>query len=370
MRKLNTEAINATMKEAEIQAVAIASGHIIENIREDRIPAESQEEVFGAASLSKPVFSYLVLKLIKEGVLQLDTSLNEATIYDPETQQEKKVLTFAVFCEREGFNWADSQENRDKANLFTPELILSHQTGLPITYDKTLHPQYGNKPAPLTLEFEPGKEFGYSGLHMMYLQQWIEEKTGRTLESLAREYVFEPAKMSKKSTFNTPIGNAANSLYTTAKDYLLFCIHWMNDRDPLAQEAFQSKVLLTKDAWAQREQIPQTTLEHLAWGYGWGLEKNDKGEVIAAFHTGDMCEWRSGVRLDLTTKEARVFFSKSIYENGHVLQEEILGPSYALDYFFDKFKFARNVDELRSDWRDKRSFGARETETTHYTFKK
>lgn len=124
-------------------------------------------------------------------------------------------------------------------------------------------------------------------------------------------------------------------------------------------KAFTIQVLLTNDPWAVREKVSPDTLSHLAWGYGWGLETNGKGEVISAFHTGDMNEWRSGVKLDLVAKQATVLFTKSTHGNGHVLQEQVFGQSHALDYFFDKFKFARCPEELRNDWREIRGFGIR-----------
>jgi hypothetical protein len=101
-------------------------------------------------------------------------------------------------------------------------------------------------------------------------------------------------------------------------------------------------------------------LEHLAWGYGWGLEKNDAGKVIGAFHTGDMGEWRAGVKLDLDEESVTVFLSKSKFQNGHVLQEQIFGQSHALEHFFEKYKFARSPEELKGDWRENPSYGIRE----------
>lgn len=359
MQRINEPEINKTMADADIQAVSIASGNDKENIL--TTPFGENQERFGAASLSKPVFAYLVLKLISAGELKLDTNLNEAVKYDEATKQDKKVLSFADFCKNVGINWIDSKENRDRINQFTPAMILSHQTGLPIGYNDSPDPKYDGKPAPLQFDFEPGKGYAYSGLHLMYLQQWIKEKTGRELNDLASEFVFHKTKANMpNSSFESPKGqNSANSLHTTAEDYARFCIHWMNDPDPLVQQAFVGQVSLKNDPWAVREKVSPDTLAHLDWGYGWGLEKDDHGKVIGAFHTGDMNEWRSGVKLDLESKSVTVFFSKSNSQNGHVLQEQIFGKSHALDYFFDKFKFARDTEELRNDWKTKASYGIR-----------
>lgn len=356
MHRIDASQIEKTMQDAEIQSVSIASGTSNENI--DVTSLGVNQAQYGVASLSKPVFAYLVLKLISARVLKFDSHLNDET---KNNDQEKHILTFSEFCKKNGINFIDSKENNDRVNQFTPAMILSHQTGLPIFYNDAPDPKYDGKPAPLKFDFEPGEGYGYSGLHLMYLQQWIEEKTGKKLEDLAQEYIFDKTKadMPNSSFISAKGENAANSLHTTAEDYVRFCVYWMNDPDPIVQQAFTSHVKLTNDPWAVREKVSTDTLSHLAWGYGWGLETNDKGEVVGAFHTGDMNEWRSGVKLDLVSKQATVLFTKSTYANGHVLQEQVFGQSHALNYFFDKFKFARSPEELRNDWREKRSFGIR-----------
>ncbi len=356
MHRIDESEIEKNMQAAEIQSVSIAFGASKESISVMAL-GDSQKQ-YGAASLSKPVFTYLVLKLISDGIINLDTQLNAET---KSTEQENPILTFSQFCLKNGINFIDSEENNGRVNQFTPAMILSHQTGLPIGYNDSPDPKYEGKPAPLKFDFEPGEGYGYSGLHLMYLQQWIEEKTGKKLEELAQEYIFDKTKADMpNSTFISSKGqNAANSLHTTAEDYVRFCVYWMKDPDTIVQRAFTIQVMLIDDPWAVREKVSSDTLSHLAWGYGWGLETNDKGDVIVAFHTGDMNEWRSGVKLDLVAKQATVLFTKSTHENGHVLQEQVFGQSHALNYFFDKFKFARSPEELRNDWREKRSFGIR-----------
>ncbi|MBA3662362.1 MAG: beta-lactamase family protein [Gammaproteobacteria bacterium] len=337
--------IRKVMQDGEIQSVSIAAGTDLNHITAIEInndDAEKTEQVlanaiYGAASLTKPVFTYLALTLIGQENFQLNTQLHE-------------ILPFRDFCNKFKIIWDDTKENQARVQQFNPDMILSHQTGLPIGYN----PASG----PLKFDFEPGEGFGYSGLHMMYLQECLEIKFKLPLEALAEQYVFRLAGMTHTS-FNNPIANAANSLHTTAEDYVRFCLHWMHDQNPNVQAAFKSKVSMRDDPWAVREEIPLNTLNHLDWGYGWGLEKNDEGDIISAFHTGDMGEWRAGVKLDLNDKSVKVFFSRSNFENGHLLQDQILGRSYALDYFFDKFKFARTPDELKEDWRVNPSFGIR-----------
>src|SRR3990167_5094789 len=431
MPEINEPKIRKIMHDAEIQSVSIASGSNKDNIvprhiTTDGLNSNNKEEiddpVYGVASLSKPVFTYLVLKLINNKDFKLSTKLNE-------------MFPFEEFCKKFGFEWENSEANKARVKLFTPHMILSHQTGLPIGHN----PSSG----PLKFDFEPGQGFGYSSLHLMYLQECIEFKFRKSLEELAKKYVFDPIGMKHSSFYpsyelrlmsettrepgklyiqatkkkglayevltgdsdqpwrntipweelptdfpkNTSdiihakntllptilfhanktrdvVSNAANSLHTTATDYARFCIHWMQDPDQRVKDAFASKVSMRDDPWAVREHVFPEVLDHLSWGYGFGLETSDLGEHTA-FHTGDMSEWRAGVQLDLDAKSVKVFFSKSSYANGHLLQDQIFDRSYALDYFFDKFKFARMVNELKEDWRENRSFGIRQESIEH-----
>ncbi|OCH97014.1 hypothetical protein A8135_05110 [Legionella jamestowniensis] len=73
----------------------------------------NKDTVFGAASLSKPIFAYLVLKLVETGKLTLDMAgLND-------------ILSFKTFCEQHGFKWKNdeeiNEENIARINAFTPE---------------------------------------------------------------------------------------------------------------------------------------------------------------------------------------------------------------------------------------------------------
>src|SRR5262245_62179729 len=81
--------------------------------------------VFEAASLSKPVFAYAVLRLVDRGVLELDRPLGE---------------------------WAPDLPGPERD--ITPRQVLSHVTGL------TNEPRSG---APLNRLFAPGTRFSYSG---------------------------------------------------------------------------------------------------------------------------------------------------------------------------------------------------------------
>ncbi|HET9983955.1 MAG TPA: serine hydrolase domain-containing protein [Longimicrobiales bacterium] len=119
------------------------------------------DTVFEAASLSKPVFAYLVLRLESEGVLDLDRPLRE---YLP---------------------LPDPSDGR--AAGITARHALSHTTGWTEWRFE--------RGEPLTTRFAPGARFSYSGEGYYFLQRVVEHVTGKGIARLARERVLEPLGM-------------------------------------------------------------------------------------------------------------------------------------------------------------------------------
>lgn len=173
-----------------------------------RAPLE-RTTVFEAASLSKPVFAWLVLRLAGRGELDLDRPLAELVEY-PRLSHDPR--------------W----------RRITARTVLSHATGMPNWGGDTLR-----------LAFDPGTRYGYSGEAFAFLQQALERATGRSLEELARREVFGPLGMTHSSFvwqerfeghaawatswlgYVAPVSrwaepNAAYTLITTADDYARF----------------------------------------------------------------------------------------------------------------------------------------------------
>jgi CubicO group peptidase (beta-lactamase class C family) len=174
----------------------------------DRAPLE-RTTVFEAASLSKPVFAWLVLRLAGRGDIDLDRPLAELVDY-PRLSHDPR--------------W----------RRITARTVLSHATGMPNWGGDTLR-----------LAFDPGTGYGYSGEAFAFLQGALERATGRSLEALARREVFEPLGMTHsgfvwQDRFEghaawatswlghvAPVSrwaepNAAYTLITTADDYARF----------------------------------------------------------------------------------------------------------------------------------------------------
>ena len=244
--------------------------------------------VFQAASLSKPVFAYLVLKLAQDHGFNLDAPLDK-------------------FYKHEKLNGYEHRE------LLTARKVLSHQTGLA---GRDLFPEQK-----FDFLFKPGEGYAYSGLAYVYLQEVIEKYYGNSLEDLAQKIIFEPWGMKNSSFTDKPC--SANSLQTTAEDYAIFMNAML--RDPKMREAFNPVVSLTKDTWAMEKvkngELHIQDLQNTAWGLGWVLEKTDNGMI--AFHWGDMGPSKSFAAINLTTGVGCVYFADDA-QNGLSIADPLI----------------------------------------------
>lgn len=251
------------------------------------------ETVFQAASLSKPVFAYLVLKLANS----------------PEYQDKFNLDT------EFGDLLPVSSGGDPNMQSMTARMILSHQT---------------------TASTKDNPAYAYSGMAYGYLQRVIEHVTKKSLEDLAKTYVFGLPIDMPHSTFVRPnpdevtialphddamkpqtlpgIGpaHAAMSLYTTASDYARFLHTWMTD-ETLAS-AFDPVIYMMHDSWARAEKISEETQERVAWGLGVGLQitnRESKDKEIIVFHWGDVGDSKAFFAVNLRDKTGIVYFANS-----------------------------------------------------------
>jgi CubicO group peptidase (beta-lactamase class C family) len=134
-------------------AVAWSEGFGV--FRGDRSGRIAAETVFAVASLSKPPFAHLVVRLCNGGLLDLDTPLAEfypepydAYGLDPHAPALKQITARQVLCHSSGLgNWEDEDMGR--------------------------------------IGFPPGSRWHYSGEGYVYLQAVVEHLTGSSLEQVA-----------------------------------------------------------------------------------------------------------------------------------------------------------------------------------------
>lgn len=118
--------------------------------------------LFQAASLSKPIFAYVVLKAIENGELSFD---------DPLTRYVRP-------ADLDPGPWSDQITVRD---------VLQHTAGLPNWRDDE------NGPQPLVPSYEPGTDTSYSGEAFFWLQKCMEKITGKGLNTLMKDRLFDPS---------------------------------------------------------------------------------------------------------------------------------------------------------------------------------
>jgi CubicO group peptidase (beta-lactamase class C family) len=245
--------------------------------------------IFGAASLSKTVFAYLVLMLAEDGLIDLDKPLQQ---YLPKPLSEYP-------------RYADlASEVRYRA--ITARMALSHTTGLPNLRSDAADGR-------LRLTFEPGTRFCYSGEGTQLLQFVVEGIAQAGLNNLAREKVFGPFGMSNTSYVwhesfaqnaaahhnefewasdpDRPMSaDAAGSMMTTAHDYARFLAgiltargkrREMVERMLTPQVRIQSPRMSASCSGAVSDAKDAISL---SWGLGWGLFNTPHGRAF--FHTG------------------------------------------------------------------------------------
>lgn len=133
--------------------------------KQEQLPV-TYKTIFEAASLSKPLFAYFVMKYVEEGKLDLDKPLFQYLPY-PDIEDDERY------------------------KKITARMILSHRSGFP-----NWRSDY--KENKLFIKFEPGTAYSYSGEGYQYLAKvlkHIENKDWNGLELKFQEKVAQPIGM-------------------------------------------------------------------------------------------------------------------------------------------------------------------------------
>ncbi|RUR11612.1 serine hydrolase [Legionella sp. km772] len=296
--------------------------------------AVTDSTVFQAASLSKPVFAYIVLKMVEDGKF---SRLGEA----PESGLDRPLHEICDF---------GPPELRDHPNykLLTPRNLLSHQASLPNWFKPDEPEAYVGATDVATVE----TSFNYSGLAYCFLNEVVEHIAGKPLDELSRE-VFDDESLEMNHTSFVPFpeesdkqtkravghkadgspderapslpsrANPAASLVTTSEDYAKFLNACLHD-EFIRSHMFEPQLNLAgKDQKAMDAKVSEETLHQISWGIGMGLQTADNGDPIA-FHWGDNETSRAFTAINLRTNEAVVCFTNS--ENGPSVFQQIAEP--------------------------------------------
>ena len=237
----------------------------------------TETTMFEAASLSKPVFAYAVLKLVDAGKLDLDIPL---TKYLPGN-----------------YDVADDA----RIGLITARHVLSHRPGFP----------NWRQGGALKIHFTPGERFSYSGEGFVYLAKVVEHITGEKFDDLMKRLVFVPLGMTNSSfvwrdgretqlafrhnMIGEPAGqnrslqaNAAASLQTTARDFGTFMVAVLNGtglKPATRKMMLTPQIQVSESGTNNTERAPEKLSTEISWGLGWGLQTTADG--LSLWHWGD-----------------------------------------------------------------------------------
>lgn len=241
------------MQASEITGLAVG---VIENGTVDRL------DTFGTvdglpiqpdtpwlvASLTKPLFVYAVLQLVRNGLLDLDRPLQEYL--------DAPYVAGVPLLDR-----------------ITARHAMMHTGGLP-------NWRSGDG---LRVQSEPGTRFSYSSEGLTYLQHVVENLIGTSMHDHLRTHIFAPLGMKHSELrFETPtdlpptlhflsgslLANGALSLRTTLADYTRFMLTVWSDHAAAVTEL----------------RIAVGAIPGLYWGLGWGLQALQSG--LSCWHWG------------------------------------------------------------------------------------
>jgi CubicO group peptidase (beta-lactamase class C family) len=271
----------------------------------------TRDTIFEAASLSKPVFAYGVLKLVDQGKLDLDAPLSKYL--------DKPYI--------------DGDPRLDK---ITARFVLSHRTGFPNWRGAD----------PLTIHFRPGERFSYSGEGFVYLQTVVEKVTGNPLNDYMKDAVFTPLGMASSSyvwrddydartatghdgagepeeKYKPKEANAASSLHTTAGDYARFLEALLNEeglKPATLREMEKPQIAVNVECVNCAEQTPEELSKSVFWGLGIGIQETKDGESL--WHWGDNGNFKCYTVVYPKKKIGVVMFADG--ENGLSIASEIV----------------------------------------------
>ena len=296
--------IESLMKAANVQGLAIAIFNNNESVYkktfgykrvDTKKPINTNSNIYGA-SLSKPVFAVMVMKLVEEGFLDLDKPLQD-------------YLPKPIYEYPPSKKWHDNYSDLKADSLYrkiTARMCLDHTSGFP-------NWRWYEPDQKLRVKFRPGSRYEYSGEGMVYLQVVLEHMLGKSLEELMKEKIFIPSGMNRSSyTWQKEFekdycfghqstgalyekdkdndARSASTLETTLDDYTLFTKAVLKNsilKPATTKKMFTPQIRLRSVQQFGPLSLVDSTLNdgiELSYGLGWVLLKSPYG--TGAFKEG------------------------------------------------------------------------------------
>jgi len=275
------------------------------------------DTTFEAASLSKPLFAFALLKAASAGTIGLDRPLVE---YLP-----------APYRHAQDARFDDVRDPR--VAQITARMVLAHTSGFP----------NWSLDAPLPIQFAPGTRWQYSSEGYVYLQRALERRLGEALEPFMQRTALVPLGMTQSSyeTARSPMARgydeqgqpvdsvltampdgapsvfvhplASTTLRTTVADYARFVQRVL---DAPASDSTVAALL--------RPEIVVDRARGISWGDGFALSR--EGHDAFFFHSGSSPGACSLVFGSRTRGEAMALLSNA--DGGRDAEVEIVRALY------------------------------------------
>jgi len=162
--------------------------------------------IFNACSMSKFVTSILALKLVDDGILDLDENINHRLtswqVPENEFTLKEKVTLRKLLSHQSGFT--------DPDNSFGP---YNSKDGIPTILD-LLDGKQSYYPKSAKVNYEPGSDFVYSDIGFCIIELLIEDVTGQPFHKLMDTLIFQPLGM-KNSTLEYSIPESEMNQYAS-----------------------------------------------------------------------------------------------------------------------------------------------------------
>lgn len=317
--------VPALMKEAKIQGAAvglIVDGKLVfargygyaDHAGKVRTTPDT---VFVAASLSKPIASWVTMRLVEQGRVQLDRPVAEMVSPWPLAQNQfdyRQITIRRLLSHTAGTTLGGYQGWLDYKELPTLEESLAGKT---------------NGRGAVELFAPVGAKFQYSGGGYTLMQLAIERTTGRKYADLARELVFQPLGMKHSSVVMTPdvlagaaqghgddggpvpmryyVEQAPSTLSTTIKDFSRWMIASMAD-SPGAHPLTQAQLSLM---YMPAELSAPRAPDEAVYGLGHFIERLADGSTVVGHDGRNQAGFRAKFLMRPGTGDGIVFFSNS-----------------------------------------------------------
>lgn len=296
----------------------------------------SPSTLFNGASLSKPITAMAALRLVEQGILDLNEDVNNKLkgwkIPESSFTVTEKVTLKRLLGHRAGFG------------RYVQSAVLPNQDLPTITQMLA-----GEKPSvdpPVQVVYVPGQKQVYSNPGYSVIEKLMEDATGQNFEIVLDELIFEPANM-KQSTFEQPVPVEFKKLIATgyssdltAYPYKLFPYKAAGGIWTTPTDLAKFLIALLKDHYSETNIILSKKMTDSIFAktpsrFGFAKIYNDTIEDVLLEHWGSNSGFTCYMVASVSRKQGLIIMTNS--DNGIRLMSYI-ARSVALAYDWEFLK--------------------------------